>query len=896
MPLAPGTRLGAYELLMLVGTGGMGEVYRARDAKLNRDVAIKVLPSEVAADPERIARFEREARTLAALNHPNIGAIFGFEDAGGVPALVLELVDGPTLADRIAGKPLPPDEAIAIARQIAGALEAAHDQGVVHRDLKPANIKVRDDGTVKILDFGLAKVLEAPGGSQSNVTASPTLTSPALMTREGMILGTAAYMAPEQAKGHIADKRSDIWAFGCVFYEMLTGNRAFPGTEVVDTLAGVLRGEPDWNALPADVPLAVRTLVMRCLEKDRSLRIHDISTARYVLNEPASVAATAPGPMRLTPRTRRATLAASGSIILAGAVGVIVGAAIVAFLRSPRSDSIRSHVARFELPTSPSDPFTTTAIGANVAISPDGSRIVYTGIRNGRPELVLRRLDRLGATVIPGTDGATDPFFSYDGRQIGFRVEGDLKRMSVDGGRSVTICTAQTFEGAVWGADNVIVFGDSFALFRVAADGGQPEKIAAPDERRNEAGYARPVLLPGGSVVLYTVILRNGQTRVDARPLRGGEPTTVVEGGFGADYLPAGFLVYAQDDRLMATRFDAASRRVSGSPIVVEENVFTRTADGLSNAVVASDGTLAFVSGTNAGSLGRPIWEDARGVRVASVVDRPLEEPRNLRLSPDGKRLALTIGPPGQGQLWVYDLAGSAAPLKLTFQDHNTFPVWSPDARRIAFMSVAGSTFRVLSIPSDGSAVNADVLLTANAASLPLDWSPDAASLLLRSVRGNAFALLHLSDRTTRPWLEPPFAVYGARFSPDGRWAAYSSTQSGAAEVWVRPFPGPGAPIRVSLAGGHDPVWSRDGMKLFYTNGPAMLSAEITGSGSTLQVGRPQTLFEGGFAYSVDDLVLRYYDVAADGRFLMIEPTERKPASVVVAQHWDEELQSLLPR
>jgi serine/threonine-protein kinase len=883
LALTPGTRLGVYEITALVGAGGMGEVYKARDTKLDRDVAIKIVPESLSADPERIARFEREAKTLAALNHPNIAHIYGVEDSNGIRALVLELVEGPTLGERIAQGAIALDEALPIARQIAEALGAAHEQGVIHRDLKPANIKLRPDGVVKVLDFGLAKLVEARAASGAvGLSESPTITTPAMMTGIGMILGTAAYMSPEQAKGRPADKRSDVWAFGCVLYEMLTQKRAFAAEDVADTLASVLRGEPDWSALPAE-SAHLTSVLQRCLERDVKRRLRDIADVTLLLEAaPRSQVET-----RGAPSKRAAWMWATAALAL------IAGGTIAALLLSSRSRAIPPRVARLEVTTSQQDLFTTDPPGANVAISPDGSRIVYTSRGGGQIHLVVRQLDELGARPIAGSEGARDPFFSPDGQQIGFATLEDLRRVAVGGGSSIRICplSGVVFNGATWGPDNSIVFAQAGAgLFRVSAAGGEPEKLAAPDRAKEETNYLRPSILPGGRAVVYTVELRSAgrPTRIAARTLEGDVTTTVVEGGFGAQYLPSGHLVYGQGDRLMAVPFDVSTLKATGAPLIFQDGVSTK--EPVPNVAIASDGTGVYVAGHGTTNTRHLVWVDRRGTHVAQIVAQPLEIPRYPRLSPDGRRLAVTIGPSVAGQIWIYDLAGSAQPLRLTFQDHNLFPTWSPDGKRIVFISRAGSD-QILSIPADGSATEPERVLATQTPAVPRDWSPDGVFILFGEMRH--LHLLHLTDGKARRWLQTPFAESDGRFSPDGQWLAYRSDQSGSPEVWVRPFPGPGAPVRVSSDGGGDAVWSRDGKELFYRNGLKILSARVV-SDVAFRVEAPRTLFEGGF----DPGSERGYDVAPDGRFVMIENEPNgntTSASIVVVLNWTEELRARMP-
>ncbi len=893
MPLSAGTRIGPYEVVAPLGAGGMGEVYRARDTNLNRDVALKILPDVFATDPDRLARFRREAHVLASLNHTNIAGIYGVEDAGpstssaqaGIRALVLELVDGLTLAERIALGPIPVPEAIAIASQIAGAIAAAHEQGVIHRDLKPANIKLRPDGTVKVLDFGLAKALDQSGGPGG----LPTLTRAAEMTGRGVVLGTPAYMSPEQARGLPLDRRVDIWSFGCVFYEMLTGRSTFAGDTASDAIASILAREPDWLALPPSAT-ALAPLLRRCLEKDAARRLRDISDVTLWLEDAGARPPSAAAPLETQSRLRR-------WVATAAVLGVAAGVAAAAFLLPSRTRAVPAVTTRFELASSSTDPFTAEPAGVNVAISPDGSRLVYTAIRDGATELVVRRLDQLQGTPIAGTEGGQAPFFSPDGEEIGFVTFDAIKRVPVAGGPVTTICPADAgFRGAAWSPDGTIIFSRDAGsgLLRVPAAGGTPEKVIVPDVARGEENLVQPVFLPDGRALLYTVILRSGQTRVVARKVGDAAAATVVEGGFGGLYVPSGHVVFGQGDRLMAIRFDAATLRVSGSAAPVEDGTFNTPADGVASFASAADGTAVYVAGHNAGGPRRLVWIDRKGARTGYVVNQTVDNVRNPRLSPDGRRLAMTLGRNGQGDVWIYDLAGGAQPLRLTFQGHNSFPVWSPDAKQIAFLSVTTSTGHVFVLPSDGGGTQPERLTKGEAAELPMSWSPDGAFVLFGG-SSNVY-VLQLNGRTARRWFSTPFHEFGARFSPDGRWVAYASDQAGPLELWVRPFAGPGAPVRVSSGGGHDPAWSHDGKELFYHQGSKMFSARVTAQATGIRVDAPAVLFEGGFVHDDTDANIRFFDVAADGRFLMIEPTEAsKPASIVVAPHWDADLKRLLP-
>jgi len=888
--LAPGTRIGPYEVAAPIGEGGMGEVYRATDTNLKRAVAIKVLPASVSTDPDRLARFHREAQVLASLNHPHIAQIHGLETTNGLTALVMELVEGPTLADRIAEGALRVGDAIAIATQIAEALEAAHDQGIIHRDLKPANIKVRPDGRVKVLDFGLAKTMEI-AGSPSVVGQLPTITSPA-MTEAGIVLGTAAYMSPEQARGQALDKRSDIWSFGCIVYEMLTGRMVFAGNTVSDTIAALLERQPDWTALPPSAtPLG--GVLRRCLEKDRANRLRDIGDVKQWLEETSTGLAAAPPLQKSAGRP-------GWSIVIAAVLGVAIGAAAIAGLLRNMSAPVPHAVGRFTLTPLQGDSFTADTFGNNLAISPDGSRIAYTANRSGVPQLFIHRLDALDTQQIAGTDGGTFPFFSPDGKQLAYATLDELRRVAVDGGANVRICAVDAgFRGATWAQDGSIVFANNgVGLLRVPASGGVPRKIAAPDAANSEENYAHPTLVVGTDTLLYTVLLIGGHSRVAARRLSGGEAVTVAEDAFGSQYLPSGYIVFARDDRLMAIRFDAATLRVASAPVVVQDGVFTKVTDADANVAIAADGTAVYAAGHNTGSLRRVVWVNRQGGHQGPVIETPLEYARNPRLSPDGRRLALTVGTSGHADIWIYDLDRTNAGFKLTHQNHNTFPTWSSDGKRIIYLSITSTGGYMYSLPADGSSLQPERVIpdkgAAEVGEVPLIASSDGKYLFFR--KNDDIWMLGLVDRTARPWFATPFNEQGSRFSPDGKWVVYSSDSTGRREIWARPFPGPGAPVRVSADGGHDAVWSPDGKEVLYENAGKLMSAPVVSETPGLRLEPARMLFEGGFAHDDTDPGLRFFDVASDGRLIMVEPIGTStPQSIAVVQHSDQDLNRLVP-
>jgi serine/threonine-protein kinase len=898
--LASGTRLGPYEVIAQIGAGGMGEVYRAHDTKLNRDVALKILPDAFTLDGDRIARFRREAQVLASLNHPNIAAIYGFEDSGSTHALVLELVEGLTLADRIAKGAIPLDEALPIAKQIAQALEAAHEQGIIHRDLKPANIKLRADGTIKVLDFGLAKAMEPTSAISPMLTASPTITTPAQMTGVGTLLGTAAYMAPEQAKGRPADKRSDVWAFGCVLFEMLTGKRAFEGEDVSDTLAAVLRAEPDWRALPRSLPTSIARVLHLCLEKDSRRRLRDIGDVQILSDE------NSPAPINPLSTTSVASLGRRALPAAIGVTLVLVGVAIGLY---SRMRPVPGRVERFELVTPQSAPFTANPPGPNVVMSPDGSQIVYHVQRENHWQLALRKLDRLDQIIIPGTEEALFPIFSPDGSEVAFvsTARRKLLKAALSGGPVTELCDLTSdVAGASWGANDVIVFAElRNGLFRVPGGGGKPELIATPDNRKGELSYSYPEVLPGGNAVLFTIMPLGGtsnQARLAARTLANGAANKILaDGATAGHYIRTGHLVYSQAGTLMAVPFDVEKLSIKGSPVAVEEGISGKGSvaeAGLANFSVGADGSLIFAPARIDG-LQNLIWFDRSGKRVGSVTAQPLQYPRYPRLSPDGHRLAITIGPSNEGEIWIYDLTGASEALKLTFKGHNVLPTWTPNGKHITFSSTLMGPRNIFQLPADASSLEPERITTSPNIQAPLSWSPNGEELLFLEAAprtGRDLWLLSLTgNRKPRQWLQTDFAEDEGTFSPNGRWIAFVSDQTGQPEVWVRPFAGPGSPIRVSPSGGHDPVWSPNGNELFYQSTGKLMSVEITATDDEIRVKSQRELFQGGFVpYQAG--TPRTYDVARDGRFLMIEPNETtSPASLVLVRNWFEELKQRVP-
>jgi Tol biopolymer transport system component len=907
--LSPGARIGPYGIVSALGAGGMGEVYRARDTRLGRDVALKILPELFAADPERIARFQREAKTLASLNHPNIGGIHGIEEANGVSALVMELIEGEDLAVRIGRGAIPLDEALPIARQIAEALAAAHEQGIVHRDLKPANIKVRDDGTVKVLDFGLAKAVE-PGGVVSSVSQSPTITTPA-MTQAGLILGTAAYMAPEQAKGKPADRRSDVWAFGCVLYEMLTGKRAFEGDDISETLAAVIRGEPDWSVLPAGVPVPIRTLLSGCLAKDRRQRVADLSTALFVIDHQGSLAHGVGAPAVSMSRWRRV-------IPLAALVVVALAAGYAGWRLRPAP---ARPVMRLAI-TIPERESFTPGPSAPLAISPDGRRLAYTA--NAR--LYVRSFDQLDATPIegvesPGFASARVPFFSPDGQWIGFWEGALLKKVSISGGAPITLCAISPPPySAKWLADNTILIAHGpRGIFRVSGNGGTLERIVTVEEGQRAHG---PQLLPDGRTVLFTLARTPSwdEAEIVVQSLDGGARQTIIKGGTDGQYLRTGHLVYGLRNTLMAVPFDTASLSVRGGPVAVVEGVARQMA-ALSAPLqfaVSPEGFLAYVPARSVVTPRRSlVWVSRQG-REEAIAGAPLRTYTHPRISPDGTRLALDFLDENQASdIWIRDFQRATVTRLTQDPTADRAPAWTPDGQRIIFSSVRTGRNALFWQPANGTGT-AEKLLEADSQIVANAVSPDGKLLVYRigsgNVGGSDLMVLELSDGgpgpspapgigKPRPLVQTSFEEHTADLSPDGRWLAYQSNGSGTFEVYVRPFPDvAGGQWLVSTAGGSEPRWAANGQELFYRDPKGAVMSVPIRPGATWSMGTPVQLFEGSSFLFGGALTFnaRTYDVSRDGRrFLMIKTAEAAESSasarIILVQNWFEELKAKVP-
>jgi serine/threonine protein kinase len=910
-----GRTLAGYDVGPLLGAGGMGEVYRARDPKLNREVAIKILLSAVAGDSERLARFRREAQVLASLNHPNIAHIHGLEEDEAGPFLVMELVDGPTLADRIARGPIPLEEALAIALPIADALEAAHERGVVHRDLKPANIKVADNGTVKVLDFGLAKAID-PRSASGSLADSPTITSPA-MTQAGMILGTAAYMSPEQARGRVVDKRSDVWAFGCVLYEMLTGTRAFGGEDVTDTIAAVVRGEPDWTKLPTDTPPQLRLLLKRCFEKDRKARIADISVARFLIDEKLGVA-----DPPAHPSSRPTMIAAAAAVVIA-----LIGAG--AWLWSSRTSTTPAPLIQFEL----RPPQATHLLMGQVppmAVAPDGSFVVYRALRTERDGrqadlLMVRAWNELEPRELPDTRLPRAPFVSPDGKWIGFFGINRLRKIPVAGGQAVDIAPFEGAPGgASWGDDGHIVFSSSSVagLQRVSANGGTPVVLTTTANSGRQR-HLLPQVLPGSRFVLFTEVeLAVLGFRVQAIEMATGAVKPVLPDAFQAAYTGSGHLVYATvstqalaqrtgQASLRAVRFDPARAESSGDAVTVLEPVaFAATMVG--SFALSANGVLVYLPETPANretGQRQLVWVDRKGTETP--IPAPPRDYGTVRLSPDGRKVVLDVMLEDAG-IWIWDLFRQTLTPVNREPSMNSTPIWTPDGRRVIWSSTrAGGGPKLFAQAADGTG-KAEQISTGLGTHFATSVSADGRTVVMfgSDQAGTASFDIGTVPITGAPAsqtaiISSPERDKGAELSPDGKWVAYHSYESGEPQVYVRPYPNVGAGRwQVSNTGGSRPAWSRNGRELFYLNREGMLmsAAILPAPAGEFSTALPTQILKRAYVPGRTALGLdvRAYDVSPDGRrFLMLKAPrddgDDLPPRMVVMLNWGDQLKARLP-
>jgi Tol biopolymer transport system component/predicted Ser/Thr protein kinase len=879
MSLSTGTRLGPYEILAPIGAGGMGEVYQARDTRLDRIVAVKISAEQFSE------RFEREARAVAALNHPHICTLYDV----GPNYLVMEYIEGPTLAERIRAGAIPLEEALPIARQIAEALEAAHEKGIVHRDLKPANIKLTTEGKVKVLDFGLAAIAQASGDPAS----SPTLTLSA--TRAGMILGTAGYMSPEQARGQPADKRADIWSYGVVLYEMLTGRQVFLGETISDTLAAVLRADLDWTALPPDTPASIRRLLRRCLERDRKRRMPDIAVARLELDEPPDVAA------QLAAPPRRRTL-------LPWAIAALLFASTAWLALAPWRTAAPETGIRFTLPPPPKAVFTPILPGSGgIAISPDGRTLAFVASQEGRPQLWVRRLDSLDGRPLPGTDNATRPFWSPDNRFLGFFADSKLKKIEVAGGPSQVVADVNAGRGGTWNREGVIVLCSADrTLYRVAAAGGQPVQLTKLDSSVQESAQEVPWFLPDGRQFLYISRRRNqGNGVICVASLeRPQQRTELMRSDFNGLYAPdpvgnlrprsAGWLLFLRDTTLFAQKLDEARLKLEGEAVPVTEHVGSNRNLGLANFSVSQSGVLVHNSET-ASQMNRLVWLSRTG-RQSSAVAQPGAY-LMPRLSPDAGAVAVSVSDPqtGNTDIWKIDLLRGIRS-RFTFDPAaDMFPLWSADGKQIAFGSSRQGLQRIYLKAANGVGDEHPVLdVQVGSGQACYDWSRDGRYILYMSLGGSTgpdLWTIDLQASKASPFLQTPFNESQGQFSPDGRWIAYSSDESGRYEIYVRSFHGAAGKFQISNDGGAQPRWRGDGKELYYVAPDAkMMAVAVKTTGDSLEHDIPKVLFQShGLAGATGSGPQGFfYDVTRDGqRFLLIDrPEGESTETLTLVTNW----------
>ena len=880
MSLTPGTTLGLYEVVTKIGEGGMGEVYRARDTKLDRDVALKVLPQAFTDDPDRLARFEREAKVLASLNHPNIGHIYGLEEAEGQKALVLELVEGPTLADRIAQGPIPVDEALPIAKQIAEALEAAHEQGVIHRDLKPANVKVRPDGMVKVLDFGLAKAFEPEPGSVS-ASMSPTISLTAAATQMGMVIGTAAYMAPEQAKGKVVDKRADVWAFGAVLFEMLTGQKPFSGDDVSTTLARVIEREPEWDALPNSLSPVLVTYVRRCLAKEPKQRIPDIAAVRLAMEGAFElpVEQVEPVPPQLV-GWRRVLPWVAGL-----ALAVVAALSVWTVTRPPATLPMRLNLV---------PPSGVEATGI-LRLSPDGRTLAFGGGSGDMFQVYFSSFDRVEAVPVRGTEGMAPLGFSPDGQELlvadrSLRMNATMKRVPLGGGPG-TVVTEGVVGGADWGDNDTIILGGAAGLRLVRASGGEETLLTTPAP--GDLGHFGPTLLPNGrGAFFYTWGGTAETTQVAVYDFDTGEWADLLT-GTSPVFAPSGHLIFWRDGSVWAAPFDPERLALGGDPMVMIEGVATYFGADAAAYTLSDTGTLAYLpAGRTTSTLG---WVNRAGEMTSVVSEgQVFGWPR---LSPNGRHVAFSRGTESDADLWVRDLeSGRETKLTVTGGQANQTPAWTPDGTTVTFASNRGGGVQLHTRPVDLSR-ETEQLWPTEGSSLSPSWAPDGETLVY-------YALNATGDRDIWrlpiggdpvPFLATEFNERAPRLSPNGKWVAYTSNQPGENRVFVQAFPEGGRVFSISTSPGEEAVWSRDGRELFYRSGDEMWGVDVE-TEPGFAAGNPRVLFTRRYEFERNNLGNPNYDVSPDGQqFLMVRNDAAEATGYTVVLNWTEELKRLVP-
>jgi serine/threonine-protein kinase len=875
-----GTTLGHYEIVDKLGQGGMGVVYRALDRRLGRDVAVKLLPPDVASTPDRLGRFEREARVLASLNHPNVATLYGFEDHGGSPFLVMELVSGRTLRDCIVRGALPVAEALTIARQMAEGLEAAHDRGIIHRDLKPENVMITPEGRAKLLDFGLAKAFDA----LRSAADEPTVTISG--TAAGVVVGTVSYMSPEQARGGEVDKRTDIWAFGCCVFEMLTGRRAFGGETPTDTIAKIIEVEPEWRRLEGLAPTRVRDLVAACLTKDRRNRLHDIADARIEIDRALAEPVEPPSDVRWPWRS---------AAITAALAAAAAGAAVWLLARpSPPPQSVIRAIIPLRVnpgPTPSHLDINPNGIGASVAISPDGQTVAYVMRTDGTGRLYVRRLDQLESTAVEDSDGATLPLFSPDGRSLAFVRRGTLFRAALTGGAPTRVADGiDNPRGVDWCGDEVVFNRDvSSGLFKVSVNGGSPTRLTTLDLERREKSHRFPHILPGCRAVLFTIGTSTTESWGDGTlaiaSMETGKYREVLQGGSHALYSPSGHIVYNRGGTLYAVAFDLTRLEVTGSPVPLPGEVMSVPAGGSAEYALAENGTLVYAPGRSKMGDRRLVRVDRRG--MATPFLKTAREFASFRLSPDAKYVAAQIHA-GIDSIWLFDVARGTS-TRWTTEWDNAAPIWDPTGRHIIFTSPRQSAYDLYRQPVDG-ATPAERIAASEFTKVATSWSPDGSAVAYQE-QGDIFILRLAPGSKAAPFVDTRAMERLAGFSPSGTWLAYVSDETGKDEVYVQRFSDRGGRHQISVDGGTNPVWNPDGTELFYRNAIGMMTVAIQDA-RAMTVARPQLLYE--WRRSLDGR----YDVTPDGRyFIELDDSvaELPPMELVVVQHFASELSRLAP-
>ena len=852
----------------------MGVVYRARDSRLQRDVALKVVHPHL-LDANHLDRLRREARVLAALGHPSVASVYELGETDGMAFVVMEFVPGETLADRLVAGPLPASDVVRIACQLAAALESVHDKGLIHRDLKPANIKLTPDGVVKVLDFGLAKTTRGSDGSHSDLLTG------SVKTREGVIAGTMGYMSPEQARGQEIDRRTDIWAFGCVLYEMIVGRPAFAGPTTADTIAAVMERPVNWTAIPADAAPAITRVLRRCLQRDPKQRLRDIADARLELEDTTTDAAAS-----TAPATRKWLWIGTTTGLLA--TGFALGALT---MPTTRSTSDIDRPAHFVVPL-PSTPLGALDFPSAV-ISPDGTRIVYVGSRGGRTQMFQRILNAIDPVPIAGTTNAISPFFSPDGQWVAFFSDGQLKKVNLQGGQPIALCDAPVGLGGSWGSHDVIAFAAATGsgLSRVSADGGTTQRLTMLDVAQGEFSHRWPQWLPDGETILFTVGMSGtwSNAEIVAQSVTSGKRTVLVRGGTNPHYLSDGSLLYAQNGRIMRVALDASSLTISGSPVAVLEDV-RQSADGGAQLSVARTGSAVFIPG----------GPDASERRLVSVsrngISTPFAAPPGAyafpRASPDGQKLIVATESPTR-DLWLYDVT-SGTTAQITFDAGATSPVWTRDAKRVTFSSTqVGALNLFTTVIGEGG--RSERLAPNENQQFPGAWIPDGALVFTeqRPATGRDILILNAGERTPRPLLESRADESSPKISPDGRWLAYVINEGARNDVYVAPISNPARARRVSVEASSEPVWAPGGRELYYRQGTAMMSATIDASGRVQS--SPRTLFEGDFVRGTLDAA--NYDVLPDGRFVMVQRASQGSEPMLhVFLNWVGTLSATSPR